>query len=298
MLMSLKKIVSLYRWPLAILETPREKWTFVVLSGIFTILFVNIFVPFNMNLWWPISQPMLRWLVLSGYGLLGMLVLLASQLLLRPWFGPTRYHLVSFLLWTLFEVLLISIAISLVYEVIIQNNIHNFSAFAKEVLRTTRHVGLVICIPYSIGVPIMISRKHAAKAAALGKDLTGHSLNAPLLTINDENGRPVLSMPSDHLIYIKSEDNYISVIYRAGDQIKKTLVRSTLKKLEGHFTSGNMLRTHRSFMVNMDNIGEVRRTSRGFTIKMKYVEEEIPVSSNYKTRLEEKITSNTPVPYR
>ena len=296
MLMSLKKIASLCRWPLAVLETPREKWTFVILSGIFSILFIHVFVPFNINLWWPISQPLLRWLILSGYGIVGMLVLLASQLLLRPWFGPTRYHLVSFLLWTLFEILLISIAISLVYEIIIKNNIHNFSAFAKDVLLTTRHVGLIICIPYSIGVPLMISRKHAAKAAALQKDLTRH--DTKLLTVNDENDRPVISMPSDHLIYIKSEDNYIAVVYRAGDKIKKTLVRSTLKKLEDRFTSANMLRTHRSFMVNMDNIGEVRRTTRGFAIKMKHVEEEIPVSSNYKTRLEEKIAGSVPVPYR
>ena len=294
--MSLKKIASLCRWPLAILETPGEKWTFVILSGIFSIFFVNVFVPFNINLWWPISQPLLRWLVLSGYGLLGMLVLLASQLLLRPWFGPARYHVVSFLLWTLFEVLLISIAISIVYEVVIQNNIHNFSVFARDVLLTSRYVGLVISIPYGIGIPVMISRKHAAKAAALQKDLKGRDKR--LLTINDENGKPVLSMPGDDLIYIKSEDNYISVIYRAGDKIKKALVRSTLKKLEDHLSAENILRTHRSFMVNMDNIGEVRRASRGCTIKMKHVDEEIPVSSNYKIRLEEKIAGSAPVTYR
>ena len=134
-----------------------------------------------------------------------------------------------------------------------------------------------------------------AKVTALQKSLSQHEQDNRLLTINDENGKPVLSMPGSNLIYVKSEDNYVAVIYTAGDKLKKALIRSTLKKLENYLASDNIIRTHRSFMINMQNIGEVKRTSRGFMIKMKQVNEKIPVSPNYRKCLEEKIASKATV---
>lgn len=283
------KISSMLSRPVSILETPREKWVFIILSGLFSIFFINVFVPFNINLWWPVSQPWLRLLVLSGYAILGIGVLLISQFFLRPWFGPSHYRLWSFLLWALFELVLISIVISVVYEVFIRNRIQYFSDFILDVLLTIRYVGLVMCMLYCIVIPIMISRRQVARVTALQKSLFQHEQDTRLLTIHDENGKPVLSVPGNNLIYVKSEDNYVSVIYRAGDKIKKALIRSTLKKLENYLASDQIIRIHRSFMINMQNIGEVKRISRGFMIKMKHVDENIPVSPNYRKCLEEKI---------
>ena len=289
-------IQSFWSQPIPILETPREKWTFVLLSGAFSIFFVNVFVPFNINLWWPMDQPWLRWLVLSGYGLLGVPVLLVSQFLLRPCFGPAHYDLASFLLWTLFELLLISVAISLVYEVIIHDSIHGFQGFARDILLTVRYVGLVMCIPYGVAIPIMISRRNMAKVTALQKGLHQHDRDERLLAINDENGKHMLSLPAANLVYLQSADNYVSVTYRSGGALKKMLVRSTLKKLEDQLGPADMVRTHRSFMVNVRNISEVRRVSRGFVINMKGVDEAIPVSSKYQKGLETKIPG-TPSPH-
>ena len=289
------KISSIFFQPVPILETAKEKWAFVVLSGLFSIFFINVFVPFNMNLWWPVNQSWQSLLVLSGYALLGVGILLISQFFLRPWFGPRHYRLWSFLLWTLFELVLISIVISIVYEVLLRNRIQFFSDFISDILLTVRYVGLVMCILYCIAIPIMISRRQVARVTALQKSLNRHEQDTRLLTINDENGKPVLSVPGSNLIYVKSEDNYVAVIYRAGDKIKKALIRSTLKKLENYLASDNIIRTHRSFMINMQNIGEVKRTSRGFMIKMKQVNEKIPVSPNYKKCLEEKIASKATV---
>ena len=280
-------------WPVPILETFWEKWIFVILSGVFCIFFINVFVPFNINLWWPVSEPWLRLLILSGYAIIGALVLLVSQFLLRPWFGPRRYHLWSFLLWTLFELVLISVVISLVYEVFIQNSILYFSDFVRDVLLTIRHVGLVMCMLYGIAIPLMISRKQVAKVTALQKNLLQQEQDTKLLTINDENGKPVFSLPADHLIYFRSEDNYVAIIYRTGDKAKKALVRSTLKRLESQLSSDSIIRTHRSFMVNVNNIEEVKRVSRGLMIKMKHVDEGIPVSANYRKLLQEKIGIST-----
>ena len=293
--MAITKISSILFRPVPILETAGEKWVFVILSGLFSIFFINVFVPFNMNQWWPVSQPWLNLLVLSGYALLGVVILLVSQFFLRPRFGPRHYQLWSFLLWALFELVLISIVISLVYEVLLRNRIQLLSDFVSDILLTVRYVGLVMCILYCIAIPIMISRRHMAKVTALQKSLSQHEQDNRLLTINDENGKPVLSMPGSNLIYVKSEDNYVAVIYTAGDKIKKALIRSTLKKLENYLASDNIIRTHRSFMINMQNIGEVKRVSRGFMIKMKHVNEKIPVSPNYRKCLEEKIASKATV---
>ena len=83
-------------------------------------------------------------------------------------------------------------------------------------------------------------------------------------------------------MYLESVDNYVSVFYRDSDQVKKQLLRTNLKKLESQFLdSEEIMRCHRSYIVNLKNIKTVDGNSRGLQLHFNNLEDSIPVSRKY-----------------
>jgi len=65
----------------------------------------------------------------------------------------------------------------------------------------------------------------------------------------------VLRLAAEEVDWISAENKYVR-LYRGEQHL---LVRTTLNKLEEQFQSGAILRVHRSYMVNINRIREVRR---------------------------------------
>jgi DNA-binding LytR/AlgR family response regulator len=66
------------------------------------------------------------------------------------------------------------------------------------------------------------------------------------------------------------------------NQLKKELVRTNLKKLEQELNHPNIVRIHRSYMINSQNLASAAKTSKGYQVKMDFTPEVIlPVSGTY-----------------
>jgi len=63
----------------------------------------------------------------------------------------------------------------------------------------------------------------------------------------------------DDIEYLEAARNYVTV--RTAE--REFLVRSPLNKLEEKLAPGNIVRTHRSYLVNIDKIAEIRATDSG-----------------------------------
>ena len=65
------------------------------------------------------------------------------------------------------------------------------------------------------------------------------------------------------------------------------LIRNNLKSLSLALDNPDILRIHRSYMINRPNINSVTRDGRKMVIHMNHIQDQsIPVSSSYKTDLE------------
>jgi len=110
------------------------------------------------------------------------------------------------------------------------------------------------------------------------------------ITISDENGKAVVHMPARNILYFKSEDNYIFLYYRGVNELKKELIRTNLKKLEQDLTPQNFIRIHRSYMINIENLASVSRTSQGYRVKMEDGSDQVlSVSAKYQQAFEDRI---------
>ena len=74
------------RQPFRLLDTVRSRWKLIIFCGIFGCLFLNIFIPFNLNQWFNhVNAPL--FVVLTFFPLAGMLALSLTQFVLRRLFN-------------------------------------------------------------------------------------------------------------------------------------------------------------------------------------------------------------------
>jgi DNA-binding LytR/AlgR family response regulator len=112
-------------------------------------------------------------------------------------------------------------------------------------------------------------------------------LNKSIELISDNNTEN-LNLLIAELAFIKSADNYVEVVYKEGDTLKKKLLRNTLKNIEQQLRQyTNFIRCHRTCVVNVHFVDKLTRTYNNHWLVIKEYHEQIPVSRQYLLKLKE-----------
>ena len=91
-----------------------------------------------------------------------------------------------------------------------------------------------------------------------------------------------LSVAKESLLYIESADNYICIWYQKGEMLKKKLLRITMKDISEQLADTNIVRCHRSYMVNLDLVKVMRREKENIFLELGVPNvKEIPISKTY-----------------
>ena len=160
--------------------------------------------------------------------------------------------------------------------------------FVTEFLTIVGYTFSVGLLPYSLAC-LIIAVIRLSKTT--GPKSTSKS---DKLCFRDENDKILLALTSVQVLYLKSEDNYTSIYYLKNNQVNKQLIRNNLKKLEEQLDNPNLIRVHRSYMVNMSNIIAVQRSKRGYELNMESLPNVfLSVSETYKKSLELQIQNQT-----
>lgn len=110
------------------------------------------------------------------------------------------------------------------------------------------------------------------------------------IEIMSENNTENLKLLIADVVLIKSADNYVEIFFMEGDQMKKKLIRNTLKSIELQIKPySNFLRCHRVCIINVHYIEKLISNYGSYSLKLKYSEEKIPVSRQYLIKVKESI---------
>lgn len=261
--------------PFTILDEVRNRWILVIFCTGFGIIFINVFVPFNINRW-SNDSGLKEFLHLSGFGLIAGLILIFSQFFARNMTGIRHYSLFTFGCWFLGEILAMATAF-LFY----QSPATGFSGFFSDLPDSIKFTLPGILIPYSLALLfislIMSKTKLTELKISASKPVFIHGL----LDFPDEKGIVRFSVASDQILYIESADNYVFVFYLSGNKVAKQILRSSMKNIEALFAGLPLKRCHRSFMVNLPKIEFVEHGKSNCFIKLSGVENLIPVSRKF-----------------
>ncbi len=273
--------------PFGLLDTVKARLQLVIFCGVFGCIFLNVFQPFNMEQWFPnVKTPM--FFIITFFSAAGMAALALSQFAIRSLFKIRLTTRVGFLTWLILDFFLISLATQGVNSIFTERSFFDLI----EYLLTLKYTLLVLVLPYSLGVLLLFVERQLEVVKEL-KLKVDKSISQENVVINDENGKSVMRINSKNILYFKSEDNYVLLFYKVDDQLKKELIRTTLKKLEQELNSSNFIRIHRSYMINSQNLVSATKTSKGYQVLLDSAAKvDLPVSSTYQDIFAERCIQN------
>lgn len=242
--------------------------------AVFVLIFINVYDPFNIKIWDRYR----------AFPFIGIGILLLTQLIFHFLFKPFRTKLYSILLYCILEVCIIA----LVFFILEKHQLNTFNEKLKEYSITLTHTGLIIIAPYLIALWYLHLRY---KMSLLNDKIQTISVdNKKLISFTDENGNLKMAIKPDKLIYVKSAGNYLELFYLNTGELTKELIRGSIKEFESKITKRKILRTHRSYIVNLQYLSSFKKTRKGYALMLEHASDEIiPISSSYKETFEDAI---------
>ena len=270
----------------------RGKLLLAIFPGIFVALFLNIFQPFTVNNQagsWGFS----RWI--AGYGLLATLIILMTEFLITPlsarWCRVKEGGLWTDVFWYVWHFVTVAIGMML-YRVFLCHGILLWPPFTEVMTMLYR----TIMIGFIPMVLLILGRK-VKQQETLIQNLDRRFPVQGKILLSGENGKEQLLLESKDLLYISSSDNYVEVHYQQKGQHLRMILRSTMARMETLLqTQPQIIRSHRSYIVNLHQIAAFRAKGKGLQLSFRDYNFTIPVSAKYKALILAKVQrSNVPV---
>ena len=147
-------------------------------------------------------------------------------------------------------------------------NLHHFFNWQKM----TFMVGV---IPTLVGVFLYqrnLLKKYKASAENLDRNFQKKdiALATQKIELKGDNQNESLTMEADDFLYATSASNYVEIFYKKEDEIKTSILRSTLKKLETQLSDFDELyRCHRAYLINLQQVEKISGNAQGYKLHLK-----------------------------
>jgi hypothetical protein len=251
----------------------------VFFTSLFALIFINIYAPFGADRWFNLTS--LEFFTYSSLTILtGVLVVVLSRVVMYQYHKRHTILIWHYLVWIFAEVLLMALSYAVFEKFLLKDS----RLFEDLVKISTRHTALVLLLPYSV-LWLYFSwqdKKEQIERLADSQAFPSNARN--MIPFYDDKGLLKLSIKKENLLYLESAENYVSICYINKDKVSKYLLRDTLKKIEETFSGTEIIRCHRSYMVNFEKVKVIRRDRDGLKLGFDNpLVTDIPVSKTYVT---------------
>ncbi|HPT22290.1 MAG TPA: LytTR family DNA-binding domain-containing protein [Bacteroidales bacterium] len=261
----------------AYLNEKKNIFHLILFTSLFALVFINIYSPFGVDKWFDLTQ--LELLAYSSLVILtGVLVVVISRIII---YYVSRRHVIAiwqFLLWIFGEILFMALFYA-IFEKLVLKDVRDFTELVKL---SARNTALVLLLPYAVSwlYLSMQDKKQQIERMADNQSFPGNQRD--MIAFYDDKEILRLSVKKESLLYIESAENYVSICYLNKGKVSKYLLRDTLKRIEDLFTGSEIIRCHRSFMVNFEKVKVIRKDKDGLKLELDCpMTIDIPVSKTY-----------------
>ena len=108
-----------------------------------------------------------------------------------------------------------------------------------------------------------------------------------------KGGRLAFSSKLSSLLYIEAADNYVNIHYLNNGKEETFILHNSLKEIEKRFSGGSLIRCHRGYMVNVENVKLMRKESMGLVLELNQSSKVIPVSKSFAEPVTQYFAYNT-----
>ena len=214
----------------------------VTFSVLFAVVFLNIYIPFSDTAWFGLGGSEMFRLTLL-FVTLSILILVVSRMLMYRSKSVFEMTYLEYSIWSFAEIVIVSY----VYTRLTVDNFAPLEENSWDIFSRSLLYGTI-----ALGIPYIISGMYFA---IIDKNRTIRLLNydnvvtdEPVLpdtrkiTLYDNSGALKLSLSTDNLYYIESDDNYIKVWYTDSKaELKQYMLRCRLKTVEESFRDSGLV---------------------------------------------------------
>lgn len=251
----------------------------ILATAIFALTFINLYKPFSSESWYHVSE--FKFFVFSSLIILtGVLVVVISRIIMY-YVGKKRDISVGgYTIWIILEIFFMSLFYT-IYTIHLNPDRDYLEAFKESSINTA----LVLLLPYSIIHLYFSYRENKLRLRQIEEGYTESHLQK-IYSFYDEKNELRLSVNRNNLLYIESADNYVYIWYLAKGTLTKFILRNSMKAIEEQLADTNVLRCHRSYIVNFDKINIIRRQKDGIYVEFEIKEiPDIPISKKYSEKI-------------
>ena len=249
-------------------------------TAFFALVFINIYKPFSSSSWYNVSE--FKFFVFSSLIILtGVLVVVLSRIVMFHWGKQHTISVGSYSIWILLEIFFMSLFYT-IYTLVLNPERDYMDVFESSTINTS----LVLLLPYSV-LHFYFSYKDKERRLQLLEEHQAETVaRQSVFSFYDEKQELRLSVKRSELLYVESADNYVCIWYLSKGQLTKFLLRNSLKAMEENFADTNVLRCHRSYMVNFDQVKVIRREKEGIFLELGIERvPDIPISKTYSEKV-------------
>lgn len=252
----------------------------ILWTALFALVFINIYKPFSSSVWYPVSE--FKFFVFSSLIILtGVLVVVLSRIIMYYWGKKRQITIRAYAVWIVLEIFLMSLFYT-IYTLVLNPEREYMDVFNDSVVNTS----LVLLLPYSVLHFYFSYKEKERRLRLLEEDRAEASTRQNVFSFYDEKNELRLSVKRSNLLYLESADNYVCVWYLNKGQVTKFMLRNSLKAIEESLADSNVLRCHRSFMVNFDQVKVIRREKEGIYLELGIERvPDIPISKTYSEKV-------------
>jgi hypothetical protein len=249
----------------------------ILFTSLFALIFINAYSPFGADRWYNLTK--LEFFTYSSLTILiGVLVVVISRILMYHWCKRHTISIWQYLIWIVAEIFSMALAYAL-FEKLFLKDIRLFTDLLKN---SSRNTALVLLLPYSV-LWLYFSWRDKKEQIERLEDSPPFSENSRnMIPFYDDKGILKFSIKKENLLYLESAENYVNICYLNKGKVSKYLLRDTLKKIEETFSGSEIIRCHRSYMVNFEKVKVIRKDRDGLKLGFDSPSvTDIPVSKTY-----------------
>lgn len=252
----------------------------ILLTALFALVFINIYKPFSSSNWYAVSE--FKFFVFSSLIILtGVLVVVLSRIVMYYWGRKHAISIYGYGVWIVLEIFFMSLFYT-IYTLVLNPEREYLNVFKESAINTS----LVLLLPYSVLHFYFSYQEKERQLRLLEENRAEAAMKQNVFSFYDEKNELRLSVKRNNLLYLESADNYVCIWYLNKGLLTKFMLRNSLKAIEESLMDTNVLRCHRSFMVNFDQVKVIRREKDGVYLELDIEKvPDIPISKTYSEKV-------------
>lgn len=279
----------------------------VTISVLFAIAFLAVYIPLSdtTTAWFSLEEQD-KFIYTAFFVIFSTIFLIFSRVMMFYMSKRLiRFTLPIFIIWSLAEIVLIGL-----FHAYISLRIMHVQEYTTALI-----IGKSILITFiALGFPFIVTDLSFALLDAqrvlkiarsviqsndnntqnTQKTTTGDQVvtdNPDIINFHDYTGALKFTVKLENIYYIKAEGNYVNVLYNNKGGISSFVLRNKIQAIEDSLAGTPLMRCHRTYIVNSNNIKLIRNEADGYYIDFNQTGlESVPVSNTYREKIVKRFT--------